>query len=115
MADNAEIFDRKAFLKRMMGDETIANKIISGAAADMPAMLSDLKQSLKAKNPMEAGRHAHTMKGAAMNLICPLFVKAALDVEKAGKSGDLDAVSRLLPQMERQWEKLAPLLRKATK
>ncbi|NOY69220.1 MAG: Hpt domain-containing protein [Deltaproteobacteria bacterium] len=113
MPDNSEIFDREAFLNRMMGDKTIVTKIISGVANDMPTMFFDLKQSIKAKNPREAGRHAHTMKGAALNLICPLFAKAALDVEKAGKSGDLDAVIRLLPQMENQWEKLAPQLRKA--
>lgn len=71
--DRAAIFDRAAFLDRLLGDADAA-----------------------------AGR-AHTIKGAAVNVGAMALSATAAEVEKAARAGRRDDVIALLPELVRQF------------
>ena len=107
------VFDRAAFKKRMLDDEEIVKKIITGILQTMPAMMDQLRQYIADKDIDSAGRQAHTIKGAAANLGCALLREAALKMEMASTSDDMGKISELMPGIEEEWAKLEPVLKEA--
>lgn len=107
------VFDRAAFKKRMLDDEEIIKQIITGILQSIPKMINELRQSIADGDMESAGRHAHTIKGAAANLGCELFRVAALKMEVASKSDDMRKISELMPGLEEEWTKLEPVLQDA--
>jgi len=114
-SQNPEIFNYDDFKRRMLNEEEIIKKIISGLLDRMPGMINELQNHMDNKNLDEIGRQAHKIKGAAANLGCNLFREAALKIEQAAKSGTIETTIRLMPDFESEWKRLKPLLAEACK
>lgn len=107
---NPETFDYASFRKRMLDDDEIILKIISGILDRMPKMIGELKEYIDGKDVENAGRLAHTIKGAAANMGCDLLRRAALSIESASESGKIDKIKPLFPILENEWTQLEPIL-----
>ena len=107
------IFDRDGFLKRVMGDESLARKLMNGFLADMPVQLEKMKAAIGAGDSPLAGQQAHQIKGAAANLGGMALQGVAFSMERAGKAGDLKTLEALEPQLVEQFEKLREFLKTA--
>jgi signal transduction histidine kinase/CheY-like chemotaxis protein/HPt (histidine-containing phosphotransfer) domain-containing protein len=107
------VFDRPAFVARLMGDEALAAKIVAGFLEDMPRRIDAIRKHIVAGDARAAGIQAHTIKGAASNVGGMALSAAALDVEKAGKDGRLDAVAALAPELDRQFLRLEEAMKKS--
>jgi HPt (histidine-containing phosphotransfer) domain-containing protein len=112
-ASQKAVFDRAAFKKRMLDDEEIIKKIITGILQTIPGMIDELRIYIADGDIHSAGRQAHTIKGAAANLGCELLRKAALEIEMASKSESIPKITGLLPALENEWAKLEPVLKDA--
>jgi HPt (histidine-containing phosphotransfer) domain-containing protein len=55
-------------------------------------------------------KQAHQIKGAAANVGAERLRSVALEIEKAGKTGDPDAAYTLIPHLERQSAQLRTAL-----
>jgi len=110
---NTEIFDFLTFKKRMLDEEEIVRQIISSILGRMPGMIDELRKFVEQGDVNDAGRQAHKIKGAAANLGCELLRKAALKLESAAKSESIDRISELIPNLEKEWERLKPVLQEA--
>lgn len=110
---NTEIFDFVSFKKRMLDEEEIVKHIISGILDRMPGMIDELKEFIEQGDVNDAGRQAHKIKGAAANLGCELFRKAALRIELAAKSEGIDRITELMPNFEMEWDRLKTVLQEA--
>jgi HPt (histidine-containing phosphotransfer) domain-containing protein len=105
------IFDRQAFLERLMGDLDLAKEIGAGFLEDMPRQLDKLKECIAAGDAKTAGGQAHAIKGAAANVGGLAFSAVAQTMEQAARAGRLVDVIALLPELERQFGLLQEKLR----
>ncbi len=104
------VFNCEDFVRRMMDDEELARTIAGGFLADLPRLIRVLKD-LVAKHDIEGLRkQAHQIKGAAGNVSADALRNVALEIEKAGRAGDPDAASTLIPDLELQSVRLRTAL-----
>lgn len=100
------VFDKAVLLRGLMGDEELAATIVAGFLEDLPTQIEALKACLGSGNIRKAERQAHTVKGAAANLGAEALREVAGEMEKAGRTGDLQALSAIMPQLEREFLRL---------
>lgn len=94
-----QVFDYPAMLNRLIGDEKLAAIIISAFLKDLPAQLDSLDHLLRKRKAAAAGIQAHKIKGAAASASTDALRETAAEMEKAGKTGDLAALNRLMPRL----------------
>ncbi|MCX5876068.1 MAG: ATP-binding protein [Deltaproteobacteria bacterium] len=104
------VFDRQALTDRL-GTE-LAKKIIAIFLDDMPSQLTILKEYIDHAKLEEAGSQAHKIKGAALTVCGMAFGAVAFAMEKAAKAGSLEALTALLPELDRQFTLLTEQMRK---
>ncbi len=88
------VFEHAAMLKRLMGDESLARKILHGFLDDVPRQIEALYLYLAKSDSKSIELQAHTLKCAAGNVSAMALSAAAAAVELAGKAGDL-AVAKI--------------------
>jgi HPt (histidine-containing phosphotransfer) domain-containing protein len=93
-------------LARLMGDEELARTVVDGFLEDVPRQIEALRNYLGAGDAQGAFRQAHTIKGASANVGGEALRATALEMEKAGRAGDLEAVTVRLPELESQFARL---------
>jgi PAS domain S-box-containing protein len=100
------IFDRPALVARLMGDEALAREIAAVFVKDMLAQMALLKRHIVQGNAVAASDQAHSIKGAAANVGGTALSAVAFELEQAGKAGRLEAVAALVPELDRQFDRL---------
>jgi CheY-like chemotaxis protein len=100
--DAKDIFDADDLLNRLMADKDSCRPIVAGFLADISTYVLALKNFLRSGDALSVQHQAHTIKGAAANVSCYRLKKAAHELEKAGKSGNLEKAAALLPGLEEQ-------------
>jgi HPt (histidine-containing phosphotransfer) domain-containing protein len=108
---NGLVFDRSAFLERMMGDEDLAQVVMNEFLKDIPKQIEGLRLQIELRDAENAGAQAHKIKGAAANIGGIVMSALACELEKAGKMRDLNMVKTLLPELEREFERLQKVMR----
>ena len=102
----ALVFDRAGMVARLMDDERLARTVADGFLEDIPRQIAALKILLATGDVASAERQAHSIKGASANVGGEALRDVALEMEKAGRAGDLDGVRASVPEMEIQFERL---------
>jgi signal transduction histidine kinase/DNA-binding response OmpR family regulator len=105
-AEASVVFDRMAFLERMMGDEDLAKTVLEGFLEDIPKQITALKEQVEKGDAEMAGAQAHKIKGAAANVGGVALSGVAMEMEKAGKGKNLDKLKMLLPKLEKEFDRL---------
>lgn len=109
----APVFDRQALLDRLLGDEALARDILAGFLDDMAGQIDALRGFVARGDAESVGGKAHAIKGAAANAGGLAVSAAARELEKAARAGRLEEVAALLPELERQFERLKARIREA--
>ena len=104
------IFDRAAFLSRLMDDEDMARIIVDGFLADMPVQIELLAKAVAAADTTAAGQQAHKIKGAAANMAAEALRAAAARIEQAGNAGQAETLPGLLHEMESCFKELQKVI-----
>jgi PAS domain S-box-containing protein len=104
----APVFDKAGMMARMMDDEDFARTMVEVFLKDLPMEIETLRGCLKAGDSSGAERQAHSIKGASANAGGEALRAVAIEMEKAGKAGDLGAVTARLPELETQFARLNP-------
>lgn len=89
-----------------MGDEETAAIVLTGFLEDMPVQIGVMRDFVKQKDAEAAGAQAHKIKGAAANIGGEVLREVALEMEKAGKAGDVEQLQHLMPKLEEAYEQL---------
>lgn len=100
------VFDYQALSARLMDDDELVKEVISGFLADMPSQIEDLKNKLDTQNQETIVAQAHKIKGATANIGGLQLSAIAADLEKSAKQGDMDKSTRLMPELENQFDQL---------
>ena len=100
------VFDRIGFVERLMGDEDLAKEVIANFLEDIPKQMAGLKGFIDRGDAETAGAQAHKIKGTASNVGGEALRAVAFEMEKAGGRCDLDQLAAMMPQLEKEFERL---------
>ena len=106
ISSKSAIFDRDAFLSRLMNDEGMARVIVEGFLADMPVQIELLAEAVAAADSTAAGQQAHKIKGAAANMAAEALRAAAAQTEQAGNTKNVKVLPGLLHEIESCFKEL---------
>lgn len=94
------VFDFKAALERMGGDEEILKEIAALFIEDSPEQLRRIRQAIDADDAHALERAAHTLKGSVANFGAENAVQAALTLEIMGRKGQLTHANQRYQELE---------------
>jgi CheY-like chemotaxis protein/HPt (histidine-containing phosphotransfer) domain-containing protein len=106
----APAFHREAALERLGGDETLLMEVMGLFLQDGPHLLQDVRDSVAQGDAPALNRTAHALKGSAGYLGAAQVSAAAQALESLGKSGDLAHAPETLQILEKEMERLLPVL-----
>jgi HPt (histidine-containing phosphotransfer) domain-containing protein len=106
------VFDRSALGSRLMDDPDLIAEIVSIFLADIPCRIGVLKEHVASGRTTAAGEQAHAIKGAAADVGGETLRSVAFQMEKSGKADDLGSLERLMPELEREFERLREAMTK---
>jgi CheY-like chemotaxis protein/HPt (histidine-containing phosphotransfer) domain-containing protein len=89
--EDTAVWDREAFMERIMGDEDLERDIIGGFRLDAENRLVIMRQTLAQGNLNLLASQAHSIKGAAANLGAHRLRNAARALESVAGSGHGEA------------------------
>jgi CheY-like chemotaxis protein len=98
------VFNRDALMKRLGFDDELAESIIAGFLEDIPEQIQRLEELIAQGESEEAGYQSHRIKGAAASIEGGALKALAYEMEKAGKSGDIDGLKKLFSELKNQFE-----------
>ena len=93
------------------GDGEFLRELIGIFLEDTPKHFAQLEDALARQDAAVMTRAAHTIKGSSGNFGAEQFARLAKDIESAGKAGNIPAAAALIPELERQFEKVAAALK----
>ncbi|WP_157237809.1 response regulator [Desulfobacter curvatus] len=102
----ADTFNPETLTANLMEDKQLIASAISTFLEDMPGQLDILTELVKQGRAQKGGTQAHKIKGASGYVAAGVFQKTALEMEQAGKAGDLGRLEQLLPEIGEQFSKL---------
>jgi len=100
------VFDKEATLERLDGDATLLSEISALFLEDCDNLMHEISTAVENRDAPGLEHAAHTLKGAVGNFFAKAAVEAALNMEKIGRSGDLDRADENLSCLQQQIETL---------
>lgn len=97
--EDPKIFDWAAVLNRLGGDKAFLEDLLGLCLREMPRQIGAVENALADSDAQRLEREAHSLKGAAANVGAMALQAVALDMEKAGKHGDLGGAAALLDRL----------------
>ena len=94
------IWDKNVLRERLLGDEEMVCDIVNGFLEDIPCRMKALEEAVRACDCVAVSERAHAIKGAAASIQAEALRAASFEVEKAGKSEDVDSMPSLFAEME---------------
>ena len=96
-------FRHDDFLRLVLGDETLAETLLTMFVANIPGDIGRLKEAIAAGNAEHVRTTAHFIKGSAANLCAPAINAVAYEIEQAGMNGAIERANELVSKMESSW------------
>ena len=106
------VFDRVAFMNRVMNDKDLARVVLDGFLGEMPNDITQLKKHLAGGDARLVEQQAHKIKGASAVVAGEALRAVAWAMEQAGRSGDMDAARALVSDLDTQFNALMEALEK---
>ena len=101
------IFNRATILHNVLHDETLLPEVIAEFLTDMPEQIAKLTSAIAAVDFPCVARQAHTIAGACALVGGEAMYATALALETAGTGADLLTLQTLLPEISRQFARIA--------
>lgn len=102
-----QVFNRRGFIERMLGDEEFAHQIAGTFAHRLPGMLDEVKKSMDSGSVEGFGSAIHKIKGSAANVGGEALSDVARQIEQNELPQDLP---ELIAELESQAELLVQAL-----
>jgi PAS domain S-box-containing protein len=102
----AAAFDRDDLIERLMGNESVARRVVQRFVADMPAQLQALSEALSRTDREQAHLLAHSIKGASANVSGVSLTRAAGELEAAARDGDMARAGEAYTGVRTEFDRL---------
>lgn len=103
------VWDRAALVERMDGDEDSAREVMEIFLVDMPIQVRKLSDGLLEVGSDQAGRLAHSIKGAAGSVGADALAGAAEELERTAKGASPEEKSLAFGRVESEFLRLRAL------
>ncbi len=107
---DASVFDRKAFIAKLDGDERLGADLLSVFVDDSGPIRIGMSLAAKSGDMNTLVRLSHTITGSATTICAQALASVAAELEEAGHTGDPGLVAGVLSRMEQEWDRLARAL-----
>ena len=104
------VFDRAAFMNRVINDKDLAQVVLDGFLSELPDEITQLKNHVAAGDARLIEQKAHKIKGASATVGGEALRAVAWAMEQAGKAGDLDAARACVSDLDTRFEALKAAL-----
>ncbi len=105
--EDPDVFDWDTLLERMIGDKELSESVLDAFRNNTPKEIDEMKGFVSSNDAYEVGRKAHSIKGACANISAKNLSNISQQIEIAGEQNkDIDAVNKLIPQFDLEWERL---------
>ncbi|MBT8370058.1 MAG: response regulator, partial [Deltaproteobacteria bacterium] len=94
--DNGSPIDMETALRRAMGDSGFLTELILQFTENLPDEIKALNEALERQDAESITKQAHTIKGTAANLSAEGIAAAALQLEQAGREGNLSESGKII-------------------
>ena len=105
-ASSSSQVDYKAALKRLGGDHSFFLELVKIFEEDAPNLIGEIKEAYQQDDAENLKRHAHALKGLALNFSADDFVKSVADIEKAGRENSVAAASPQVADLTAGYQRL---------
>ncbi len=95
----ASVFDTAGLMDNLDNDSDLARTILFAFFNDIPDIISKLQDALARADMKNISHYAHTIKGASGNACGTALAEVAFRMEKAGKAGDMNTATMLMPAL----------------
>ena len=110
-----EIVNTSAIMERVDGDRELLNEIVELFLAECPKLVSNIKEAIAKQDSKTLEYAAHTLKGAVGNLAASATYDCAQELENMGRNDTLSGVEIAYQELEKNIERLKPVLTALTK
>ena len=97
--DTAPLSGWSDAIERLGGDEELLREIARAYLQERAALIGDLQQAVRSGRPERIERAAHTVKGCVANVGAERAVQLALQIEQAGRAGEIAPAAGLLERL----------------
>jgi HPt (histidine-containing phosphotransfer) domain-containing protein len=108
--DSPADFDKNDFLDRLMGDRALMAAVSTEFLKDAPKKLQQLAASVTAGDASAIEQFAHSLKGASAAVSGIATARAAAELEKAGRTGDLGGAQTQFARLQSAYVRLKDAL-----
>jgi CheY-like chemotaxis protein len=105
-----ELFDRALILEQTGGSSEVLREIVELFAVESKRLMNKMQIAIKNEDASGLQRAAHTLKGSVRVFGAERVASAALQLEKIGQSKNLDDAQDAWTQLDRELERLKPML-----
>ncbi|EGB15047.1 Hpt domain protein [Pseudodesulfovibrio mercurii] len=91
-----DLFDSQQFLASLAHDRELGVELIDAFLEDCPRRVAELIEALDGGDAVQATKLAHSLKGMCGVVRADVLVGLALEMEYAGRDGNLDRVREKL-------------------
>lgn len=103
---HASVVDMHKLGKRFAGDQALKLKLMQVFLEEYPLLMSDVRRAVLKAEPEALARAAHTVKGSLGYFEAAAASQAALDMERLGRSGEMEKTQEALSHLEGEMEKV---------
>jgi len=104
--DEHVIFDYDDMAKRLMNDSELIKSVAEIFCQEIVEQIDELKICIKDNNVVKAAAIMHQIKGASANVGGKALSALALEMELAGKAGNIDVIQANIEQLEHSFNAL---------
>ncbi len=97
-----DVLNKNELLDKVFGDVDLLIEIVDMFLELSPNMLNDIDHAIKARDAKGLSETAHTFKGSIGNFEQGYAFEAALELEKMGKSCELDKSSEAFKKLKQE-------------
>jgi len=101
-----EVFRKTSLLEIAGGNTGLVKKLIKIYLSNLPNLMSQIEEGIAVGDGKVVGFGAHSLKGMSYNLSAGLVARAALELEKMGKDGDLSQAEKTYAVLKKEVERL---------
>ena len=99
-------FDQAALLDRVDNDFSFLGETVEMLSSDGRALMADIRRAIADGDAAAVGRSAHALKGMISNFGATAAQESALEVERIGKSGDMQSTPAAVETLEHNLDAL---------
>jgi HPt (histidine-containing phosphotransfer) domain-containing protein len=102
----------RATLERLDGDLELFRDLLGYYFRDLPELLGEISRALNAADADALGRWAHRLKGLVSNFDAHFAIGSAHELERMGRSGQLQGGREIYERLERELVDVTAQLRR---